>query len=274
MLGVAGLSFANLVRLEGPVPAGNAVRGGALEDRHPGGVLGDERERLDGRRARADDGDALASEIDRLVGPSARVVRLARETLDALDRRPARDGQAAGRHDQEARRSSGAPVGPHLPAVVLLVEGGAGDAGLERNVPAQVEAIGHVVQVAQDLRLSGVALAPVPLLLKLLGERVRVGHALDVAAGTGVAVPVPGAADVAGCLDPLRREPELSQAIEHVETGGACADDDRVGEGSPLVGALTAHAARILSPAGRTGLPTGAPGDGADSLAEHVCAAA
>ena len=70
------------------------------------------------------------------------------------------------------------------------------------------------------------------------------------------------------------RHAELAQAVEHVQAGRACADDDRVGEGSPLVGALTAHAARILSPAGRTGLPTDAPGDGADSLPEHVCAAA
>ena len=131
-----------------------------------------------------------------------------------------------------------------------------------------------MIQVPEDLGLRRVALAPGPLLLELLGERVRVGHALDVAAGTGVAVPVPGAADVRGGLDAESGHAELAQPVEHVEAGRACPDDDRVGEGSPLVGALTAHVARILSPAGRTGLPTGAPSDGADSLAEHVCAAA
>ena len=79
---------------------------------------------------------------------------------------------------------------------------------VELDVAAQVEAVGDVVDVAQDLRLGGVALGPVPLLLELVGERVRVVQALDVAARARVAVPVPGAADaVAGLVD-ARREPE------------------------------------------------------------------
>ena len=73
--------------------------------------------------------------------------------------------------------------------------------GLELDVATQVEAIRHVVGVAKDLRLTSVALAPLPLLLQLLVEAIRVLHALDVAAGPGVAVPVPGAADPGSRLE-------------------------------------------------------------------------
>ena len=48
-------------------------------------------------------------------------------------------------------------------------------------------------------------------------ERVRVVHALDVAAGAGVAVPVPGAADAAARLVDPRRQAEAAQAVEHVQ---------------------------------------------------------
>jgi hypothetical protein len=62
------------------------------------------------------------------------------------------------------------------------------------DLSTQVVAIGDVIGVAEDLRLAGVALGPVPFLLQLVVEGVGVLHALDVAAGAGIAVPVPGAA--------------------------------------------------------------------------------
>ena len=79
--------------------------------------------------------------------------------------------------------------------------------------------VGDVTEVAEDLGLRRVALRPLPLGLELGIEAVRVVDALDVAARTRVAVPVPGAADVVGALDHLRREPEASQAVEHVQPG-------------------------------------------------------
>ena len=56
-----------------------------------------------------------------------------------------------------------AAVGGDVPAARGLVEDGGGDAGLELDVAAQVEAVGDVVEVAEQLRLGGVALGPVPL---------------------------------------------------------------------------------------------------------------
>ena len=71
---------------------------------------------------------------------------------------------------------------------------------IELDVAAQIEPVGHVVEVGEDLGLAGVALAPLPLLLEFVGELVGVLHALDIAAGTRIAVPVPGTPDAAGCL--------------------------------------------------------------------------
>ncbi len=90
------------------------------------------------------------------------------------------------------------------------------DAGVELDVATQVEAVGDVVGVLQDLGLGRVALGPVPLLLELVGELVRVLHALDVAARAGVAVPVPGAADAAARLEHPRRHAEPAHTVEHV----------------------------------------------------------
>ena len=85
-----------------------------------------------------------------------------------------------------------------------------------------------MLDVAQDLRLGGVALGPAPLLLELVGEGVGVVQALDVAAGARVAVPEPGAADAAAGLEDARRQPQAAQAVEHVQAGEAGADDDNV----------------------------------------------
>ena len=96
------------------------------------------------------------------------------------------------------------------------------------DVPAQVEAVGDVIGVVENLRLRRVFLRPVPLLVEFFRERERILHALDVAARAGIAVPVPGAADAAtGLIDP-RGEAESAQAVQHVHAGEAGADDDGV----------------------------------------------
>src|SRR5262249_23488820 len=59
-------------------------------------------------------------------------------------------------------------------------------------------------------------------------EAVRVVDALDVAARPGVAVPVPGAADVVGALDHLRPKPKCAQMKQHVQAGEPSAHDHDV----------------------------------------------
>jgi hypothetical protein len=87
------------------------------------------------------------------------------------------------------------------PAALGLVENGRMHWRIELNVAAQVEAVGDVVGVTQDLRLRRIALGPNPLLLQLLGKLVGILHALYVAARAWVAVPIPGAADAASGLE-------------------------------------------------------------------------
>ena len=70
-----------------------------------------------------------------------------------------------------------------------------------------------------------VLLRPLPRALQFGIERVAVVDGLDVAACAGIAVPVPGAADVAGLLDHHSGEAGLAQAMQEVEAGKPGADD-------------------------------------------------
>src|SRR5215472_10355380 len=85
-----------------------------------------------------------------------------------------------------------------------------------------------MIDVTQDLRLRAVALGPTPFLLQLIGEGIRVLHALDIAATPRVAVPVPSAADPATGLKSTHFEAEFTQAMDRVETADPGADDDCV----------------------------------------------
>lgn len=105
-------------------------------------------------------------------------------------------------------------------------------AGVERDVLTQVEAVGDVFEVAEDLRLSGELLTPLPFLLQILVERVRVVDTLDVAAGTGVPVPEPGAAHVrAGLEHPRRQLHRVAQLAQRVEAGESGTHDDDIDVG-------------------------------------------
>ena len=191
-------------------------------------LLRDHRDRLDRGRAGADDADAQAGEVHAFMRPMAGVVGLALEACEPLEVRRACVRQRAGRHDHVLRRVACAVVGGHRPAIGVLVEHGRGDARVELDVGTQVEAVGDVVGVFQDFRLRGKALGPLPLLLQLVRERVRILHALDVAACAGIAVPVPGAADARTLLEGAGREAEAAQAMQQVHAGETCADDDHV----------------------------------------------
>src|SRR6185312_12707142 len=59
-------------------------------------------------------------------------------------------------------------------------------------------------------------------------ERVRVLHALDVAARTWIAVPVPRTADAAACLEHARRHAKGAQAMQHVHAREAGTDNHNV----------------------------------------------
>jgi hypothetical protein len=67
-----------------------------------------------------------------------------------------------------------------------------------------------------------------PFLLQVVGEGIRIFEALDVAAAARIAVPIPGAADIAAGLEGAHRETEPAQAMDRVEAADPGADDDRI----------------------------------------------
>ncbi len=94
-LWVVGLDRRLLLGVERPVVRRHRVRRGALEDGELGGLLGHDRDRLDGGRPRADDAHSQAGEVDALVGPAPRVVARPRERVGAVDARDVGGRQAA-----------------------------------------------------------------------------------------------------------------------------------------------------------------------------------
>ena len=197
----------------------------ALENGEVRGLGGDQRDRLDARRARADHGDALAGQIDLLVRPAAGEVDFALEVADAVDLRRLGRGEAAARHDVVAAGDRRAIACRQMPALGILVPFRFGDRRAEPDVPSQVVAIGDEAEIAQDLGLGGVLLRPLPRRLQLGVERVAVVRRLDIASRTGIAVPVPGAADIVGGLQCHGREAGLAQAMKQIEAGETGTDD-------------------------------------------------
>ena len=99
---------------------------------------------------------------------------------------------------------------------------------VELHVAAQVEFVGDEVEIFQRVGLRREMFLPVPFLQQLLRKRIAVGPAFGIEARAGIAVPVPGAADIAAGLEYPRRHAELAQAIKHEHAGNPGADDDRV----------------------------------------------
>src|SRR5438874_13517848 len=156
------------------------------------------------------------------------MIPLSLETLQAREGRRPRCREIARRHDTESRGRGVTFVSPNSPCVCLAVEDRLFDPGVELDVAPEVKAVSHMVDVTQDLRLRAVALGPMPFLLQLVREGIRVLHAFDIAATTRVAVPVPGAANPATGLEATHFEAEFTEAIDRIETADSGADDDRI----------------------------------------------
>src|SRR5580704_7837840 len=150
------------------------------------------------------------------------------ETLQTREARRPRRREIARRHDAKARSRGLGFVSLYCPCVCLAVEDRLSDPGVERDLAPEVEAVSHMVDVTQDLRLRAVALGPMPFLLQLVRKGIGVFHAFDVAATSRVAVPVPGAANPVTGLEGTHFETEFTQTIDRVETADTGADDDRI----------------------------------------------
>src|SRR5947209_7949807 len=128
-------------------------------------LLGDDRYRLDARRARANDTYSQPGEINPVMRPQAGVIPLPGEVLQTRVVRRPRRRKIARRHDAKARRRGNPFVSRYLPCVCLAIEGRLLDPSAELDVTPEVKAVGHMVDVTQDFRLRAVALRPMPFLL-------------------------------------------------------------------------------------------------------------
>ena len=156
------------------------------------------------------------------------------EAVDAFYIRGLREGQAARGHHVEAAVDPFALVGREVPPPGALVPHRGVDPGGEDDVIAEVVTVGDVLEVGEDLGLGRVLLGPLPLLLQLRVEAVRVVRSRDVATGARVTVPVPGATDAVRRLEDLRPEAEPAQPVKQIEACEACAYDHRVEVVAPV----------------------------------------
>src|SRR5207249_9041994 len=97
---------------------------------------------------------------------------------------------------------------------------------VELDVLPHAETVGDVPEVSERLGLGREPLRPVPLVLELLREGVRVDPALAVGSRARIAVPVPSAAHVRSRLDDLYREAELAKLVEHPQAPESGTDHD------------------------------------------------
>ena len=189
---------------------------------------GNHRDRLDAGRPGADDAHAQARKVNASGRPHAGVIPLALERIEPLEFGNVGQRQVACGHDAVARDDHIAAISPDGPAVGVGVELRGHDARVALDACAQLEPVGHVVDVLKDLGLAGKAFGPVPLLLEFLGERVGILCAFDVAARARIAIPEPGAANIAAGLEHLHLVAQAPQAIERIQPGKTGADHDDV----------------------------------------------
>jgi len=235
---VAALAFANLLIvllrlgekgwIHRPVVGREGVHRAALEGDELAGLFGNFRDRLHPGGAAAHDGDPLAGEIDAFGRPFGGVVDVTLEGIGVLEVRIIGFVQTARGEDAVGRGEGVAAVGLDRPAVGVFVVDRVRDLGFELDVPAQIEAVGNVVEVALDFRLRGHHLGPVPLLLQLPGEGVGVFDDGQVGPAARVAVPEPGAADAGAGFEGAKVQTLILQAFGHVQAGHAGADHDGI----------------------------------------------
>ena len=199
------------------------------------------RDALHRGRAGADDADPLVGElVHRRAGSrvAAGVVVVPPAGVEGVAAERARSRgcpgsfgavQRAGAHAHELGGQLVAAVGRDDPARRCLVPLELGDLGGEQRVVVEAELSGDAPAVLEDLRAVHVLLGRhVPGLF----EQRQVDHRRRVALRAGVAVPVPGAAEVAALLDDADVDAGLLQPGPDHQAGEAAADERH----GPVVG--------------------------------------
>ena len=118
--------------------------------------------------------------------------------------------------------------GCHGPSTGCFVVNSALDPRLEADVAPQIESIGDVLGVTKNLGLSGVLLAPFPLLLEVGIEGVGVVDTAYVAPSPWIAIPVPGAPDVGRCFEYDGVETLAAEQVQQVHPCETSSDNNNV----------------------------------------------
>jgi len=133
--------------------------------------------------------------------------------------------QRPGAHGDEPGTDAIAAIGVDDPARGFVVPLQLADLCGEQRVVVETEGGGDALRVAEDLWCEHVLLAGhVPRLL----QQRQVHHRCGVAHRSGVAVPVPGAAHVAGHFERSSREAVFAQRVQHVQAGKPGTHDHRI----------------------------------------------
>ena len=130
-------------------------------------------------------------------------------------------------HHHEARLHAIATIGGDDPDAIVLVPANLGDLGLETRIAIQIEVPSDGLAVGEDLRRARVLLlGDVPDFF----EKGQIDVRLDVAGRARVAVPVPGAAEVATLLhDAQALDTGLPQTSGGEQSAESAADHDHLG---------------------------------------------
>ena len=166
------------------------------------------RHALHGGGAGADDADALVRQLVHrrargiaagvVVIPPAGVERMSLEAFDARYARQFGDVQRPGAHADELRGEGVAAVGVDDPARIRLVPFQISDLGMKQRVVVEAKLRADAPAMREDLGRMRVFLRRhVPGFL----EQRHVDHRRRIALRAGIAVPVPGAAEIAALLD-------------------------------------------------------------------------
>ena len=198
------------------VGLGQAPDRRALEDGEVLDLGGDRRDHLHRGGAGADDRHPPAAQVLGVV-PAGGVHERAGEAVEPVDVRRLGLGEDAGGADHVAGGDGPATGAAELPEVGLLVEGRAGDLGVQHDALAQAVAVHAALGVVLELLAGRVGLRPVVALLE--GELVAGRR--DVDADARVGVPVPGAADAVAGLEQDR----VAEARPVERDGGADAGE-------------------------------------------------
>ncbi len=161
------------------------------------------------------------------VVPAAGVEGVALEVVDARDARELGPVERAGGHGDILRTEFVAAVGGDDPAFGAARPSGARVISVWNSASSiKVVVAGDALGVFEDLGGEGVF---VLRHVAELFEQRQVDVGFDVAHRAGIAVPVPGAADIAGLVDEADAlEPGLAQARAHEQAAEAAADDEEV----------------------------------------------